>query len=587
MRRLMLLLQLALCGPMAQAQDSAKQLESLFEQEWDLTMRESPEHATWISYPGQNMRFSDYTPAALNAHYEHLKVYLRQLKAIDREALPPSTQISYDLAVRQTEEALEGQKFPAQYLVMNQLSGVHQDLAQLLAIQPAATVADYRDILARLKAVPQLIDQTIAVLNEGLRQGVTPPRITLRDVPAQIQAQLITDPLQSTMLQSFLHFPSTIPPAEQKALKDEAFALYRSGVLPAFTKLNQFFTTTYLPKTRTTISAADLPNGKEWYAYNARVNTTTTLSPEAIHAIGINEVARLRKEMEAVIKEVKFKGDFAAFGKYLRSDPKFYFAGKEQLLAAYRDIAKRIDPQLPRIFGKLPRLPYGVLPVPLNAEKSQPSGYYRSGSIAGGRAGNFFANTYDLKARPKWEMEALALHEAVPGHHLQIALAQEQEDLPQFRKHGGYNAFTEGWGLYAESLGHELGMYADPYSRYGQLTFETWRAVRLVVDTGMHALGWSRQQAIDYFRANTAKSDHDIVVEVDRYIVWPGQALSYKIGQLKIRELRTYAEDNLGQRFDERAFHDELLASGAVPLDLLEKRIKTWVAAQGQVQRGA
>ena len=587
MHVLMLALQLALGGPVAHGQDSAKQLESLFAQEWDLTMREIPEAATRVGYPGQNMRFTDHSPTAINARFEHLKVYLGQLKAIDREALPPPSQISYDLALRETEEALEGQKFPAQYLAISQLDGVQQDIAQLLSIQPATKAADYRDILGRLKALPQLIDQTIALLTEGVRQGVTPPRITLRDVPAQIQAQVVADPMQSTLLQPFLHFPSTIPPAEQKALKDEAIALYSSGVAPAFTKLNTFFTTTYLPKTRTTISAADLPSGKEWYAYNVRVNTTTTLSPEAIHAIGLKEVSRLRQEMEAVIKEVKFKGDFAAFGKYLRSDPQFFYTQKDQLLAGYRDIAKRIDPQLPRIFGKLPRLTYGILPVPLDSEKSQVSGYYHSGSIATGRAGHFFANTYDLKTRPKWDMEALVLHEAVPGHHLQIALAQEQEDLPQFRKHGGYNAFSEGWGLYAESLGSELGMYADPYSRYGQLTYETWRAVRLVVDTGMHALGWTRQQAIDYFRANTAKSDHDIVVEVDRYIVWPGQALAYKIGQLKIRELRTYAETKLGEGFDERAFHDEILASGSVPLDFLERHIKSWVEAQGKMQRGA
>jgi uncharacterized protein (DUF885 family) len=281
--------------------------------------------------------------------------------------------------------------------------------------------------------------------------------------------------------------------------------------------------------------------------------------------------------MESIIEQTGFQGDFAAFSHHLRTDPKFYFDDAESLLAGYRDIAKRLDPELPRLFGRLPRLPYGVVAVPSYSEKSQTTAYYRSGSIAAGRAGYFYANTYDLKSRPKWEMEALTLHEAVPGHHLQIALAQELEGLPEFRRHGRYTAFVEGWGLYAESLGEELGLYQDPYARFGQLTYEMWRAIRLVVDTGMHALGWSRQEAIDFFKENASKTEHDIVVEVDRYIVWPGQALAYKIGELKIQELRRRALEKLGGRFDARAFHDELLGQGPLPIELLESRMEAWI----------
>ncbi len=282
--------------------------------------------------------------------------------------------------------------------------------------------------------------------------------------------------------------------------------------------------------------------------------------------------------MDSLIAETGFKGSFADFCQFLRTDPRFFYDKPEDLLTGYRDIAKRIDPELIKLFGKLPRLPYGVVAVPAYSEKSQTTAYYEEGSLAAGRPGYFNANTYDLKSRPKWEMEALTSHEAVPGHHLQIAIAQELEGVPEWRKHDDYTAFVEGWGLYSESLGTEMGLYKDPYSKFGQLTYEIWRAIRLVVDTGMHTMGWTRQQAIDYFKANSAKAEHDIEVEVDRYIVWPGQALAYKIGELKIKEMRAYAEKELGAKFDIRAFHDHILGNGAVPLDLLEKNVMTWVA---------
>jgi uncharacterized protein (DUF885 family) len=354
----------------------------------------------------------------------------------------------------------------------------------------------------------------------------------------------------------------------------------KEKVVPAFTKLHEYLVKTYLPGARESIGLGALPDGQAWYAYNARMRTTTTLTPQQIHEIGLSEVKRIRAEMDKVISQTGFKGSFAEFTKFVRTDPQFYYTNADALLTGYRDIAKRIDPELPRLFGKLPRLTYGVKPIPDYAAKSQTSAYYQPGSPAAGRAGNFFANTYALDTRAKWEMECLTLHESVPGHHLQISLAQEMEDAPEFRKHGSYTAFIEGWGLYSESLGDEIGLYKDPYSKYGQLTFEMWRAIRLVVDTGIHSLGWTRQQAIDYFLANTSKSEHEVAVEVDRYIVWPGQALAYKIGQMKIRELRDYATKELGKKFDVRKFHDQVLGNGALPLDVLEARIKEWVKQQ-------
>jgi uncharacterized protein (DUF885 family) len=349
-------------------------------------------------------------------------------------------------------------------------------------------------------------------------------------------------------------------------------------VVPAFTKLYDFMTQTYLPAARESIGMSELPDGPAWYAYEARVETTTDLTPAQIHEIGLAEVKRIRGEMDAVIAQTGFKGNLAEFGKYIRSDPRFFYTNKDDLLNAYRVQAKLVDPELSRLFGKLPRLQYGVMAIPAYSEKSQTSAYYQPGSPEVGRPGYFNVNTYALNMRPKWEMEVLAFHESVPGHHLQISLAQEMADLPEFRKHAGYTAFVEGWALYSEGLGSELGFYRDPYSKFGQLNFEMWRAIRLVVDTGLHSLHWTRQQAIDYFRENSAKTDQDIMVEVDRYIVWPGQALAYKIGQLKIKELRAYAAQELGPKFDIREFHDRVLDGGALPLDVLDQRIKTWVA---------
>ena len=556
----------------------SERLKRLFDLFWELQMHASPEFATFVGYPGLNDRWSDASPESIAFGRQLNHRLLQALDSIDRSRLDAAEQVNYDLAHRHVEQGLEGEKFHGEYLAISQLGGVQQDVPQLLSVMPAGSVKDYENIIARLRGVPTVVDQTIALLDKGLREGITPPRVTLRDVPGQVESLLVDDPLKSPMLRAFQKFPESIAAADRERLARDASQAFRERVEPAFRKLRAYLANTYLPAARESIAMGELPNGKAWYAFRARVSTTTDLSPEQIHQIGLAEVKRIRGEMDALIAATGFKGSFADFCQFLRTDPRFFYDRPEDLLTGYRDIAKRIDPELIRLFGKLPRLPYGVIPVPAYSEKSQTTADYEDGSLAAARPGEFNANTYDLKSRPKWEMEALTLHEAVPGHHLQLSLAQELEGVPQWRKYDDYTAFVEGWGLYAESLGGEIGLYKDPYSKFGQLTYEMWRAIRLVVDTGMHTMGWTRQQAIDYFKANAAKAEHDIVVEIDRYIVSPGQALAYKIGELKIKEMRAYAERELGPRFDIRAFHDRVLGSGALPLGLLEKNVRAWVA---------
>jgi uncharacterized protein (DUF885 family) len=385
------------------------------------------------------------------------------------------------------------------------------------------------------------------------------------------------DPMKSAILEPFTRIPESLPAPDRGRLTQEAVQVYQEQVVPSLRKLHRYLSETYIPGSRESIAMSALPDGQAWYAYNVKEITTTDLTPQQIHELGLSEVKRIRAEMDKVIASSGFKGSFEEFLTFLRTDPQFFYDKPEDLVTGYRDVAKRVDPELVRLFGRLPRMPYGVRPIPAYAEKSQTTAYYEEGNSDAGRPGYYSVNTYDLKSRPKWEMEALTLHESVPGHHLQISLAQELEDVPEWRKYQGYTVFVEGWALYAESLGEEMGFYKDPYSKFGQLTYEMWRAVRLVVDTGMHSMGWSRDQALDYFKKNAGKTEHDIVVEVDRYIVTPGQALAYKIGELKIKELRAYAKKELGDTFDVRAFHDQVLGNGAVPIDVLEKNVRGWV----------
>ena len=555
-------------------------LHKLFDLDWDRGIHESPEFATSVGYPGLDGLWTDMSQAAIDGRKAELQWPLSVIKAIDRAKLSKADQLNYDIFRRDVEMGIEGNKFPGELLAISQLGGVQQSVAQTIDQMPKKSVESYENILSRLRATPQLVDQNIALLKRGLAQGITAPKITLRAVPIQILDVIPEEPMQSAMLKPFTEFPENIPAADRERFRAEAVKIYKEQLVPSYNKLYDFVTKEYLPGARKTIGVKDLPNGEAWYAYDARTSTTTNMTPQEIHELGLSEVKRIRAEMDKVIADVKFQGSFDDFTKFLRTDPQFYYTKPEDLLAGYRDIAKRIDPELPRFFGKLPRLTYGVRAVPAYAEKSAPTAYYQGGSTKAGRPGWFFANTSNLPSRAKWQMECLTLHEAVPGHHLQISIAEEAGELPEFRKYEGYTAYIEGWALYCEGLGEEMGFYKDPYSKFGQLSFEMWRADRLVVDTGMHALGWSRRQAIDFMKSNTGQDEFSATVEVDRYIVWPGQALAYKIGQLKIRELRAYAEHELGDKFDIRTFHDALLRNGALPLDVLESMMKEWVATQ-------
>jgi uncharacterized protein (DUF885 family) len=571
-------------APATSAEDA--RLAALLEEDWQWRLREFPTMATLIGDSRYDDRLTDLSFEAIARREQHALDVRRQLQGIDPARLSESSRLDYQLFQRELDESIEGQRFPTEYLQLSQRGGPHTLLAELALSMPKGTVKNHEDFLQRMRLLPVYVDQSIALLRKGAEAGITPPRVTLRDVAGLIQNQLVEDPTKSPIYRNaFASFPDSIPPEDQARLREQAVIALRESVFPAYRALHRFFVDEYLPRTRESIGLSALPDGADWYAWNVRRMTTTDLTPEQIHEIGLKEVARIRAEMEKVKAEAGFKGSLSELFTFLRTDPRFFFDNEEALLVAYRDISKRIDPELPRLFGLLPRLPYGVFPVPEYSEKTQTTAYYMPGSPGAGRAGRYYANTYDLKSRPKWEMEALTLHEAVPGHHLQISLAQELEELPEFRRFGSYTAYVEGWGLYAESLGPELGLYRDPYSKLGQLTYEMWRAIRLVVDTGMHAKGWTREQALRFFKENSSKMEHDITVEVDRYIVWPGQALAYKLGELKLKELRAHATQVLGPRFDVRAFHDVVLGQGALPLAILEARVKEWVERQKATTR--
>jgi uncharacterized protein (DUF885 family) len=560
--------------------DDRQRLHAMLSLWWDYTMTEFPEKATYQGYLGQNARWTDLSLEAIVRRQRELEAPMGVLLSLSRETLGEGDRLNYDLFRRDIEQALVGRRFPAHLLALHQIYGVHQSIPQTLATAPSLEVKDFEDRITRLKGVPLLVDQTIALLRRGLQEEITPPQVTLRHVPQQVMKLQEDTGKAHAALASFRALPSSISAAQQKSLRTEALAALRAHVLPALGRLHGFLENEYLPKARTAIAWESLPDGKAWYAYLVRRLTTMDLDPKTIHKIGMAEVNRIRGQIESIIAEVKFPGSVEQFFAFLQSDPQFFFDSPEALLVACRDLCKRIDPELVRLFGKLPRLPYGVKPVPSYAQESQFMAYYERGSLTFGRPGYFFVNTHDLKARPKWQMEALALHEAVPGHHLQVALAQELEDMPEVRKYANYTAYIEGWALYAEHLGQEIGLYHDPYQRFGQLAFELWRAIRLVVDTGMHSFGWSRAQAIAFFKKYAPIAERNIIVEIDRYLVMPAQALTYKLGELKILGLREEAQRRLGSRFDIRKFHDWLLGDGALPLDVLESRTRSWLDAE-------
>jgi len=557
--------------------DDTARLHRLFDVAWDNEMAEHPERATSAGHPGYDHLWTDLSAGAIERRKQQLADPLRVLETIDEAALGADDRLSCRLFRREYELRRSGARFPSELLPVTRMGGVHEGVPRTISLMRPSTLGGYENLIARLHGVSVYVDQALSLMEDGLAASVTPPRVTLDPIPGQIDTLLSAGADETPLLAAFRAIPSTVPADEHDYLRTEAAEAFADVIVPAFRRLQTFLVDRYLPGCRSSIAAAELPDGEAWYAYDVARFTTTDMSPSDIHDVGHQEVARIRKEMDSAIDATGFTGSFDDFVEHLRTDPSFYCTTADDLLMRYRDIAKRIDPELIRLFGRLPRLPYGVTPVPPHEEQATTTAYYMRGSPAAGRPGWFYANTWDLRSRPTWEMEALTLHEAVPGHHLQIALAAELEGLPRFRALSGPTAFVEGWGLYAESLGAEIGLYTDPYSRFGQLTYEMWRAVRLVVDTGIHALSWTRDQAIEFFRANSSKPMHDITVEIDRYISWPAQALAYKIGELKLKELRARAASELGERFDIRMFHDKVLEAGALPLSVLEERVTGWM----------
>ena len=567
----------ALAGP-------AEDFAALLDEAWEWQLRENP---VWTSRLGDrryNDQWSDLSLAAIQRRVEDQRGFLRRLRAIDSSQLPEADRLNHDLFRRQLENAIDGHGFKNYLMPMSQRGGV-QSLESTAETLRLANVQDYEDWLTRMTRIENVIEQTRDLLEEGRRTGYMPPKILMERIPNQIASQLVEDPEISPFFAAFESMPDTISAADQERIRQLAKDVIDDSIVPAYRGFNTYFNETYLPASRDSIGASSLPDGEAFYEYRTRYFTTTQMTPDEIHRLGLNEVKRIRDEMQLVIDELEFAGSFDEFLNFLRTDPRFYYDTPEELFEGYLAVSKRIDPELVRLFGKLPRMPYGLRPIPDNIAPDTTTAYYNRPAADGSRPGYYYVNLYRPEVRPKYEMEVLSIHEAVPGHHLQIALQMELEAIPNFRKYSGFTAFTEGWGLYSESLGYEMGFYKDPYSRFGALTYDMWRAVRLVVDTGMHYKGWTRQQAIDFFKDNAAKTEADIVNEIDRYISWPGQALAYKIGQLKMLELRARAEQALGDQFDIRAFHDALLGGGAVPMEVLETRMNRWLAEQLELHR--
>lgn len=575
---LALVLALAWGGARADAATEAR-LRAYFAAQWERGLRESPEMASFRGDARYNHLWSDLSPAAIAARARADVDALRELEAIDRAALGPDAQLDYDTFQWRLRDAIGEARFRPELQPVSHRGGV-QSANEIAEVLPFRTAKDYEDWLSRIEALPASIAQVTALMREGARTGHTPPRVVMQRVPAQIASQLVDNPARSPFYAPFKRMPESIPAAEAARLQARARQAIARGVVPAYRAFAGFFEREYLPRTRTGVAASELPDGRAYYDFLARRFTTTAMDADAIHALGLAEVARLRSRMEQVKAETGFDGSLAQFFDHLRSDPKFFHRDPDALLEAYRALSKRIDPELVKISARIPRLPYGVRPIPAASAPDTTTAYYQPGATDGTRAGYYYVNLYKPEVRPRWEMMALSLHEAVPGHHFQFARGLEMPDRPMFRRTGYFTAYGEGWALYAEQLGYDMGLYDDPYDRFGQLTYEMWRAVRLVVDTGLHAKGWSREQAIAYFKDNAPKTEQDIVNEIDRYIDNPGQALAYKIGQLKISELRARAQARLGTRFDLRAFNDAVLDTGSIPLDALEARIDAWIAAQ-------
>jgi uncharacterized protein (DUF885 family) len=559
-------------------------LHELVESYWQESLALDPIAATFAG----DHRYDDRLPNSISTAHLALELalerrYLQGLAAIDPARLDDQDLITYQVFSRDRQIRIDGFHYQSELLPFDQFRGLPQLLAQLgsgSSAQPFRTTRDYDNWLRRIDGFVVWADQAIVNMRRGLASGITQPKVLMEAVLPQLGELVAADPTKSVFFRPVAEFPATVPAAEQARLRAAYARAISQRLNPAYQRLHDFIHDEYLPQARTTIAFSDLPLGKEWYAYRIRLLTTTSLSPEAIHAIGLQEVARIGAEMDRVIAGLGFKGDRRAFLDSLRADPRFYYDREADLLDGYQALKARVRQHLPEQFDLAPKADFEIRAVEPFRAKAQASASYQSAAPDGSRPGIFYVNTYDLKSRPRYLMESIYLHEAEPGHHLQVSIKQELGDLPSFRRFGSYGAYDEGWGLYAESLGRELGLYTDPYDYFGALSAENWRAVRLVVDTGIHAEGWSRQQALDYLLANSALGATDAAAEIDRYIAMPGQALTYKLGELKIKELRLRAQRELGPRYDQRLFHHAVLDGGSLPLDVLDAKVSRWIAAR-------
>ena len=549
--------------------------EDFLEDQWEQNLEDSPIFASLLGNKKFNQDITSNNIKTFESNKLKLKIALNSLNSFNYNQLNSANKLNYQLKEISLSNAIEASNYPSYYLSLNQRGGVqsYYETGDRLVY---SSKQDYEDWLIRLSKYVDNIINTKNNLEKGIQNGYTQPRLVTSQVIAQIDNILNSNIEDNPYLKIFINADdSFFAKGEKEDLIIRATELIRVDIIPSYVELNNFLKNIYLPNSRESIGLSDIPDGAAWYEYAARYHTTTNLTPDEIHNIGLKEVKRIRNEMEQIINNLQWDGDFKSFLNYLRTSPRFYYDNPDDLLNAYLIMAKSIDPLLPKIFKVFPRAPYGVIPIPAESAPFTTTAYYNS--PAKGRPGYFYANLYKPESRPKYEIPVLTVHEAVPGHHFQISIAQELENVPTFRKYQSFTAFVEGWGLYSEELGEFMNLYDDPYDKFGQLTYDMWRAIRLVVDTGMHYKDWSRQDAIDLFIENTAKSRLDIENEVDRYIAWPGQALAYKIGQLKILELRNKAELELGDKYDIKDFHHEVLKRGSLPLDILEEYINEWI----------